>query len=83
MPFARKSASVWASVEASVRLCCSSAVGPTARLPKIVRNITTPFVVALGTGRMIDETSSEAGLSNTTNWPLRGLIEKLLNPNNR
>ena len=34
----------------------------------------TPLVRSVGTGRIEERTSRAAGLSKTTNWPLRGVI---------
>ena len=83
MPLARSISSVAPSVEASSRLSWSSAVGPTSRLPKLVRQMTTPLVLAVGTGRMIDWASLAAALSKTTNWPLRGRMVKPHSPSRR
>ncbi len=70
-----RSRAIPSAVEARSSLSStSSAVGPSITFPKTVGAISTPFVVAVGTGSRMCETSGRLSLSKTISSPRRGVI---------
>ena len=60
--------------ERSSRSWVSWAVGPSITFPNTVGAISTPLVVAVGTGSSTCETSGRLSLSKTISSPRRGVI---------